>query len=85
MDGARKGQPRVSARVARLLHAQLEQRAVVVNERAGLDRILLAVLERQPVGRVRREQLEPGLVLLRVEQARFVIEELLDVHDSLVM
>ena len=43
---------RVRARMTRLLYAQLEQRAIVVDEQARLERVFLMALERQPVGRV---------------------------------
>src|SRR5688572_25400833 len=82
MYGACEGQTGVRARMARLLHAQLEQRAVVVDDRAGLERILLLALERHPVGGVLGEELEPGLELLRVEEARLVIQKLLGVHAA---
>ena len=68
------------ARMAQLLYAQLEQRAVVVDDRRGLVRVFLALLERHPVGRIVGEEREPVLVALRVEEPRFVIEELLRRH-----
>src|SRR6266850_2939719 len=82
MHGARQRLTRVRARMPDLLHAQLEERAVVVDDRRGLVRILLAVLERHPVGRVLREELEPLLVALRVQQPCLVIQELLRRHES---
>src|SRR5688572_33289283 len=65
MYGARERQPRMGTRMARLRDAQPEQRAVIVNERARADGVLLVALERQPVGRVFGEEPEPGLELLR--------------------
>ena len=65
--------PRVRARMTRLLYAQLEQRAIVVDERARLERVLLVALERQPVGRVVGKEIEPGLELPGVEETRLVI------------
>ena len=81
VHGARQRQTRVRPGVARLLHAQPEERAVVVDDRAGFEGVLLLALERHPVGRVVGEQLQPGLVLLRVEKARLVVEKLLNVHS----
>ena len=43
----------------------------------GLVRVLLVLLERHPVGRVLGEQRQPLLEALRVEELRFVEEELL--------
>src|SRR5262245_1000 len=42
VHGAWQWRPRVGARMAELLHPQLEQRAVVVDQRGGLLRVLLA-------------------------------------------
>ena len=81
VHGARQGQARVGTGVARLLHAQPEERAVVVDDRACFEGVLLLALERHPVGRVVGEQLQPSLVLLCVEQARLVVEKLLNVHS----
>src|SRR4051812_19901500 len=82
VHGARDGLACVCARMPDLLHAQLEERAVVVDDRRRLVRVLLSVLERHPVRRIFREELEPLLVLLRVEQPRLVIQELLRRHVS---
>ena len=71
---------RMRARMARLLHAQLEQGAVVVDDRGGLERLALVLFQRNPVGGVVGEELEPRLELLRVEQPRLVIQELLRAH-----
>src|SRR3954468_17436305 len=59
MHRARQRLPRMRARMADLLDPQLEQRAVVVDDRRGLERILLIALERHPVGCVRGKKLEP--------------------------
>src|SRR5438067_7553925 len=59
---ARERLARMRARMAQLLYAQLEQRAVVVDDRRGLVRVLLPLLERHPVGRIVGEQREPVLV-----------------------
>src|SRR5438477_904303 len=80
VDGAGERQPRVRARVADLLYPQLEQRAVVVDDRGSLVRILLLALERHPVRRILAEEREPLLVALRVQQPRLVIQELLRRH-----
>src|SRR5438093_6032059 len=86
VHGAREWLARMRARMAQLLYAQLEQRTVVVDDRRGLVRVFLALLERHPVGRIVGEQREPVLVALRVEKPRFVIEELLGRHyDDCVM
>src|SRR5262245_14829055 len=82
VDRARQRRPRVRARMAELLDPQLEQRAVVVDQRGSLARVLLPLLERHPVGRVLGEQREPLLVLLGIEEARFMMEELLRRHGS---
>src|SRR6185503_15962476 len=82
VHGARQRRARVRAGMAHLPDAQLEQRAVVVDQRRGLLRILLALLERHPVGRVPGEEREPVLVALRIEEVRLVIQELLRRHES---
>src|SRR3954462_7899859 len=84
MHGPRQRLARMRARMAQLLHAQLEQRAVVVDDRRGLERVLLSVLERHPVGRILREEREPFLVALLVQQPGLVIEELLRRHRWLM-
>jgi glutamyl-tRNA synthetase len=71
---------KMRARMARLLHAQFEQRAVIVDDRAGLERVLLISFQWNPVRRVVGEKLEPSLELLRIEQAGFMVEKLLNVH-----
>jgi len=83
MDGARERLPGMRARMARLLHAQLEKRAVVADDRARLERVLLVALERQPVGGVVGEEIEPRLELAGVEQPCFVKQELLQLQKLL--
>jgi hypothetical protein len=80
VDGAGERLPGVRARVARLLHPQLEQRAVVVDDRAGLERVFLISFQGDPVRRVVGEELEPGLELLGVQQSGLVVEKLFDTH-----
>ena len=83
MHGAGEGLPGVRARVARLLHSQLEQRAVVVDDRAGLERVFLISLQGNPVRRVVGEELEPGLELLGIQQSGLVVEKLFNAHWDL--
>src|SRR5512138_432706 len=52
VNRARHRLARVRARMADLLHAQLEQRAVVVDDGRRLDAVLLVALERYPVDRI---------------------------------
>src|SRR5437763_3373316 len=82
VHSARERLARVRPRMPDLLHAQLEERAVIVNDRRGLVRVLLPVLERQPVAGVLGKELQPFLVAVQVQQPRLVIQELLRRHVS---
>src|SRR3954465_12857090 len=82
VHGAREWLSRMRARGPDLLHAQLEERPGLGEGRRCLVRILLPLLERQPVGGIVGKEGEPIVVLLRVEQPRLVIEELLRRHES---
>ena len=75
--GARARLLRIHARAGEAPHAGLEQAAVVIDQRNGLDRIGLIGLARHPVPGFRREQREPVVELAVVEQARLMQQELL--------
>src|SRR5262249_45659332 len=72
------------ARVARLPDAQLEERAVVVDDGGRLERVLLVLLQGNPIGRIVGEELQPLLVALGVEEPGLVIQELLRTHCAVM-
>src|SRR3954469_21999618 len=84
VHGPRQRKAGMRARMAVLLDAQLEERAVVVHDGGVLVRILLPGFERQQIRRVGREEREPVFVAVRVQEARLVIQELLRRHCAVM-
>jgi len=69
----------------RLPHTDLEQPPIVVDQRRRRERLGLVHLERHPVHGVVREQAQPLVEPLVIEEPRLADEELIDVaHGSSV-
>src|SRR4029453_2324470 len=77
----RSRRPGVGSRVLELADADLEQPAIVVDDRRRGQRVRLARLKRNPVRRVIGEEAEPLVEPPVIEQPRLVVQELLDLGD----